>query len=151
MTLRVSSFTLLIAAMTLLVGCGSYALQGRVIHGSSPEVLIVDRDDPRLEGSGVPGASVRLTIDPDSLGRNILSPTTTRPDGTFSIPVDEFGAGILEYDAGLLVRKEGHEPAYRDFRLPGGNQRVLVVLPRGVDDFHEPDDPRQDLDRFPLR
>ncbi|MEX2673507.1 MAG: hypothetical protein WD294_15515 [Phycisphaeraceae bacterium] len=138
----------LLVASVLLTGCGSYAFQGRVIHGSNPEIVVVDRDDARLEGSGVPGASVRLTLDPESLGRKILPGQTTRPDGTFSIPVDEFGAGTLEYNAGLLVRKDGHEAAHSNFPLPRSNERVLIVLPRGNDTYSEPDNPLDDLDRF---
>lgn len=138
----------LLAAMTLLSGCGTYMLKGRVVRGSNPEVAVVDRDDPRLEGTGVPGASVRLTLDPESLGRKILPEQHTRPDGTFSIPVDEIGAGTLEYGAEVLVRKEGHEAGHGRFDLPGWDKRVLIVLPRGVDRYSEPDDPREDLERF---
>lgn len=140
---------LLASAALTLSGCGAYQLQGRVVHGNSAEVLVVERNDPRLqEAAGVAGADVRLTIDPQSLGRTMLPTQMTRPDGSFAITVDEFGAGALEYDAMLLVRREGHEHAEGLFKLPRSSQRVLVVLPRGVDRYSEPDDPLEDLERF---
>ena len=151
MTSRPFICVVVLAGLALgLAACGTYELQGRVIQGESPGVEVVSRDDPRLtaEGVGVANASVRLTIDPESLGRTIVQPRNTQPDGTFRVPVDEFGAGTLEYDASLLVRKDGHEAAYGDFPLPRSSRRVLVVLPRGVDRFSEPTDPAEDLERF---
>ena len=59
-------------------------------------------------------------------------------DGTFSVPVDEAGAGYLEYDARIIVRKLGYDSAIQDIRIPGPHQRVLVTLGRGDDQYQPP-------------
>lgn len=110
-------------------GCSPYQLQGRVVEGGTPTVLIVDRDDPRLAGYGLPGAVVQATLDPDRPFQQIpLEPTTSDGEGYFAIPVTATGAGVLEYDVQIGATLAGHAGDFRTFRLPGAGKRVLIIL-----------------------
>lgn len=133
----------------LLTGCGGGAMvRGKVVSGPESVVTLVGEDDPRLAGPGLDGATVRLTLDPRSLGRKPLGSASTYADGTFAIPVNEFGAGVLEYELGVLSRLQGRQSAEGFVPWPSGAQRVLVVLARGQDTYREPEDPLKDLERY---
>ena len=140
----------LLVLATLLPACGSYQLQGRVVRGPGPLVEVVDPDDPRFEGIGIPVASIQLTLDPRSLNRKSLPGGHADADGWFDIPIDEFGAGLLEYDFEVVVRKQDLNSAFGLIRLPGSSQRLLIVLGPGPDRYRPPDDPLEDLRHLPM-
>jgi len=127
----------------LLVGCGSgYAIQGRVVRGPVADVQLVDKDDPRLteaNGSGG-GAVVQAVLEPQTpsetkdLGRHV-----TDGQGRFAIPVNAVGAGLLEYEAQVVARRDGHRGAMSLVPLPRGSQRVLITLPVGKDTLVVPE------------
>ena len=54
------------------------------------------------------------------------------------MPVNAGGAGFLEYEAMLIVRREGHQGTMRTIRLPRSGQRVLITLPLGPDTLRVP-------------
>ncbi|MBI1371937.1 MAG: hypothetical protein GC159_04140 [Phycisphaera sp.] len=151
MTRRISTMTIAAAAMamwsTTLGGCASegYVLRGKVVEGPVSSISVVAADDPRLAGPAVAGASVDLTLDPLSLGRRPLGNTTSYTDGMFQIPVDEFGAGTLEYHVGILARAQGHDTAEDVFMLPSSSRRILIVLKRGADRYRPKDDTLKEL------
>lgn len=147
MTARVGAITLCAAAL-LLGGCGGYTLRGKVIDGPASQILVVDKDDPRLGYIGIGGATVQVTVDPESLGRTRLPGHPAADDGSFDIPIDQPGAGLLEYDVGVVVRHEGHDSAVKTLRLPGGNKRLLVFLARGPDSYRPTDDPLREAEPF---
>ena len=122
---------LLLVAALLLGGCASYKLRGKVIEGTTPGVFVVDQDNERLQTSGVPGAVVALTLDPGRLNAKRVGSDISDMNGTFAVPVGEFGAGVLEYNVRLDARLEDHEPASETLMLPGGDKRVLIVLAPG--------------------
>jgi len=115
------------------VGCESYALRGAVVEGQMPGVYIVRADDARLEQVGLANAVVEPTLDPDSMRPKQLSNALTDDRGRFELPVTEFGAGILEYELGLLVRHEGFKSVWQKMPMPPGNRRLLVVMAPGED------------------
>jgi hypothetical protein len=131
-------------------GCAPYALRGKVIEGEGSYVTLVDASDPRLDQPGISGAGLTLVLDPTHLRRRTIAQGVSGDNGEVKLPVDEFGAGTLELDVALFVRKTGREPAEGIFRLPGSNRRVLVSLARGQDrDIVPPDrNLRGDVDRF---
>ena len=116
----------------VLAGCHSYEMHGKVIAGADSAVLVVDRDDPRLDQPGIPGVVVRVTIDPDR-GRGQTTSGISDMDGRFTVPVDVFAGGALDYESRVLARLAEHEPAMVTFRLPRSRQRVLIMLGPGVD------------------
>ena len=132
-----------LCGLFVLPGCGGgYTIQGRVIRGSFAQIQLVDKDDPRLLESNATGggAVVQGTLEPDTpsemqdLGRHV-----TNGQGWFSIPVDAFGSGVLEYKAQLIARREGHRGAMATIPLPRGGERVLITLPVGRDTLVVPE------------
>ncbi|RMD66106.1 MAG: hypothetical protein D6824_01455 [Planctomycetota bacterium] len=119
-------------ATTLSVGCAPYTLRGKVVEGDVSFIAVVDASDPRLDGPGLSGALLTLQTDPQRLNRKTVGSAVSGADGSFSIPVNEVGAGLLIYDMGLKARKQGYSPTEQFFRLPPANKRVLVLLAPGA-------------------
>ena len=146
----------LIVCLTLtgwgMVGCGEgvgYQLRGRVVPGPTPAVVVVDADDPRLGGpDGLSGAVLTVTLDPRSLGRKQIGTGVTKPDGTFEIPIEEFGAGFLEHEIAVLARAAGYVSAENAVELPSSRKRVLVILTPGRDRHKSRYTPGDDLRRY---
>jgi hypothetical protein len=132
----------------LLAGCGPYVLRGKVVEGRASSIAFVEVDDPRLESLGLDGAIYELTLDPQSLARKVVATGAVEPDGSFAIPVEEFGAGLLEYEFGLVVRRPRHDSAVEYFRLPARSRRVLVTLAPGADRYRALDDPLRESQPF---
>jgi len=134
-------------------GCQSYALRGRVVEGTRSQVLVVDADDPRLAGPGAPagigGASVSFMLDPERAGHKSLGGSFTDADGSFQYPVDEVGAGFLEYGLGVTARAAGKSPAQDSMPMPAGDKRLLIMLAPGRDNLpRESDNPMNDIERY---
>ncbi len=129
-------------ASVLLLGCSQYQMRGVVVEGAVSMIRVVDKDDPRLlEGYGLPLAMIESTLDADRLSRKPLPRELSDVDGTFGVPVNETGAGYLDYYVRVIVRKAGYDTAVEDLRLPGAKQRLLVTLARGKDHYKpEPPD-----------
>lgn len=124
-----------LSALALVLGaCAPYTLKGRVVRGEASYIAVVDDGDPRLDAEGIPGVQLKLTLDPGKLKRKTAAQEVSGASGELSLPVEEAGAGLLEFDAGLIARKRGYAPAEGFFRLPGGGKRILVVLTPGRDD-----------------
>lgn len=124
-----------LAALALagaLPGCAGYTLRGRVIAGDVSYVAVVEASDPRLAAPGLAGAEVDLVSDPDRARRKRIASGVTDGAGEFSLPVAETGAGFLNYDVALSVRREGYATAQNVFLLPSGSKRVLVILKAGA-------------------
>lgn len=137
-TTAVAWFCVVALAMMLplgLTGCSSYHLAGTVISGSQSTVLVVDKNDSRLQQPGINGASLMFTIDPDSLNASSLPVDITDGNGSFSVPVSQTGAGFLEYDLLALCRAPGYVSASRKMPLPSGSKRLLIVLSPGKDTY----------------
>lgn len=123
-------------AIALVAGCGTYQMRGVVVEGSISRIRVVSEDDPRLkEGYALPLALVECTLDADRLSRKELPQGMTDVDGTFAVPVDETGAGYLDYYVRVVVRKSGYDTAVQNLRVPGPKQRLLVTLAHGVDQY----------------
>jgi hypothetical protein len=145
--MRAMRLAVLSLVFAVMVGCGGgYQLRGTVVDGSDPSVrmslpavMVVRADDPRLSSPGVASATVALTLDPQSMKPIEAGSTASGGDGRFALPVGH-GAGFLEYQAQVLVRRAGHQTAIGTIPLPRGNQRLLVILPSGKDTWRKPVD-----------
>lgn len=135
------ALALLLVAL-MLTGCSSYAIQGRVVRGSVPSIQLVDSDDPRLKENNPTGggAVVQGILEPDTPSeRQSLGRVVTDGQGWFKMPVDALGSGFLEYEASLIVQREGHQGVMKTIDLPRRGQRVLVTLPLGRDTLRVPE------------
>lgn len=135
-----------------LTACGPHTISGRVIEGDDSYITIVNRDDVRLESDrGVPDVLLKLRLDPGRINRRLIAEGVSEGDGSFTLPVDEFGAGVIELEGGLLARRRGFRSAEGVFPLPSQSQRVLVVLAPGRDapgQFDEEPTPAEQIRRF---
>jgi len=136
------SVLVLLLITALLVGCGSYAIQGRVVRGSVANIQLVDKNDRRLteDNRTGGGAEVSGILEPNTPSeRQSLGRAVTDGQGYFTMPVDAMGSGFLEYEAMLIARREGHQGTMRTIDLPRGSQRVLITLPLGEDTLKVPE------------
>ncbi len=135
--------------LATVTGCGGYALNGRVVEGGTSQVLVVRSDDPRLAGPPIADATVRLMLDPRSLGGEPLGTVRTGEDGRFTTSVDAIGAGSLEYEVLIEVRADKRASAHQIMPLPARDRVVLVILASGKDTLPPPpSDPREDVERY---
>ena len=131
-------------ASVALTGCaGSYAIEGKVIQGPSAQVLVVSSSDARLKESDLSGAgaTVEGIFEPNNrIDRRPLNRVRADGEGYFSLPVNETGAGFLEYEATIIARKDGYTGVMQTIALPSRRQRLLIVMPRGRENLRVPED-----------
>jgi hypothetical protein len=128
----------LMLSCLLATGCSSYQLQGKVIEGPVAGVLLLSKDDARLDPPGLAGATLDVTLDPGHMGEKRLGAQGTDLEGNFSVPIRELGAGMLEYEVELVGQATGYQATIHKMRLPSTNQRVLVVLREGRNTYRPP-------------
>ncbi len=143
--------SLIALSLVAMAGCESYALRGTVISGNESMVTLVSDDDPRLDLQGMSGVTLDFRLDPQSLGSKSLGQSVTQPDGAFKMPIDVFGAGTLEYQLGVLARSPGYNSAQGVVKMPGGHERLLIILAKGHDQYRAPVNPLDDIERFQSR
>lgn len=150
--------SLVVAGVVLVVGtiggC-AHQLRGKVLPSDRETIIfLVDADSREWadaqSADGIPGARVRLQLDPTRINRRMLAETTTGPEGSFTLNVSEFGAGVLEYDVALEARLAGHQSAVSYLTLPPSSARVIIYLTSGEDtpQITDPDDIEGDIERF---
>lgn len=127
---------LLLACLTALSGCSSYQLRGVVIEGAMPRVEVVSASDARLkQGMLVADAAVEVVVDPNDMRPVRLAPIASDLDGSFSLPVDVTGAGLLEYEIRVVATKPGYQTAVATLPMPGSGSRLLITLTPGRDSY----------------
>lgn len=134
-------FAFCILHFAFLLGCQSYRLTGAVIEGEAPGVHVVSRSDKRLFQGGVTGARLEFTVDPSSMQPKRLAALATDDTGRFDAPVEDApGAGMLEYELGVLARANGYQSVWEIIPLPSADKALLIVLRPGKDTFRPPTD-----------
>ena len=124
---------ILLATCMALGGCGSYVLTGRAVTADYSSADLVDPDDPRLNGTGLPGVNLELVRDPDSLGRKVVARTSSKAGGAITFAIDDFGAGFLDEEWDIRVMRNGSEFAVARVRLPfdASSKELLVTIRAG--------------------
>lgn len=128
---------LLLASLgaSALAGCAGHQVRGVVVEGQTPGIVVVGKNDSRLQHDGLSGARIELTIDPRSMKPKQLAPTSTDEQGRFEAEVKQPGAGVLEYELFVVARCAGYQSAVQQMPLPGGDKRLLIVLAPGRDTY----------------
>ena len=139
---------LLLAILLALPACSTYKRQGTTVIGNRPGVFIVDADDPRLRGDIVEESSVEITLDASTLRPKPMPSTPTDEKGRFVVDVDEPGAGVLEYTAGILARAPKFQHVYQEVKLPAASKRVLIVMKPGRDTYQPKEDLLKEAETF---
>lgn len=145
---RVVSIALILAVLPLLTACSTPALNAKVIRGHVSFVAVVENDDPRLEQPGLPGVTIQLHSNPESLGRKPLGSTLTDDTGRAALNVDLPAAGLARYEIELIARKQGYAHARGTFIMPGSAKTILVFLNPGVDTYREPENLLEEAERY---
>lgn len=132
----------LLLAVVMLVGCGSYAIEGRVVRGSIASIQLVSEGDRRMTEANPTGggAVIQGIFEPNTPSEiKSLGQVVTDGQGYFKIPVDAMGSGFLEYEATLIARRQGHQGVMDTIDLPRRGQRVLITLPLGQNTLRVPE------------
>ena len=143
-----TSFAILAFTASLaLAGCG-YRLDGKVVDGFSG-VAIGRADDPDARKSGIGGATIELVREPDTMNRAVAARATSDASGRFTLEVNGFGAGWMEEQWLIRVRRSGFETIETDVQLPREpkDRLALVTMARGKSrPFREPENARRLID-----
>lgn len=112
------------------VGC-NYILEGKVVQGGQGMMVVADSDNPNLEQRGLSDVAIELTLDPGSISPRSLGTQLTDASGQFRFPIDATGAGLLEYELGVLCRRKDFKTLYQAMSIPPKNRRLLIVMTPG--------------------
>lgn len=145
--MRILMLWLLTGVMTL-AGCEAYALRGIVVEGQVPRVMVVDASDERLQSIGLPGARVEFVLDPNTLRPIPAGMAVTDEFGRFELPLDEAGAGLLEYELGVRATLRRFGTVWQQMPLPRAGKWLIIVMAEGV---HQPGGPEPDIIEESLR
>lgn len=129
---------LLVAGLT---ACnGGYRMEGKVVAGLSSAVVVVGKNDSRLQQPGLEGATISVMLDPESMDPKNVGADVTDMQGNFGLPINEPGAGFLEYEAALSVQSKGHKDLWWKLPLPGSDKRLLIIMEPGSGGYRPPPD-----------
>lgn len=123
-----------------LTACSGYRIEGKVVAGLTSAVVVVDHNDPRLEQPGIEGATIDVTLDPESMAPKRIGADVSDMQGNFGLPVNEPGAGLLEYEMALSVQAKGHKDLWWTMQLPGSKKRLLIIIEAGSGGYRPPPD-----------
>jgi len=143
----------LIALMLLipLTGCGGYVLRGKVVRGITTDAYLVSADDTRLNDEGVGDVKIVIWRDPERLNRKRVADGRSGPDGSFTIPIREFGAGWMEEQWMIEVFRTGYQTGSAMLALPGSPSKtplIVTVAPGPSSPLQSPDPLLDQYDRY---
>ncbi len=116
-------------AAASLAGCsGPHTISGRVIEGPMSYIEVVDPTDPRLNQPGIPGALLHLEHRPGKLQHDTIDRELSDDQGRFTLVVDRFLAGAIDYDVALHAERSGLRQTTRFFVLPTDDTKMLLVM-----------------------
>ena len=139
----------LLFSVLLTTGCSRYVLRGRVVEGGGAGVMAVSPDDPRLAQPGVPNVEIRVFRNHRRPNPELAVSGVTDVDGSFSLPIEAFGAGWMEETWLIRARRAGYGDAEATISLPSEDGRVLILLGPGASTpWIDPNDPMQQYQDF---
>jgi hypothetical protein len=135
-------------------GSGSYMLEGRVVRSDAGEsfMTFVAPDDPRLAQSGVANVKIVVERDPTKLGRSTAATAIAAGDGSFAIPLSQFGAGWMDEHWGIRASRAGYSTVDSILALPRAKDamQLLIMISPGFsdEDMREHQDFMNDYEQF---
>lgn len=116
---------LLLLVAAPLAGCAAPRLEGLVVPGALAVVAVIDKDDSRLEQTGIPGARVLVTLTGN--GQTLVD-TTTDSQGRFSIPTR--GQQMARGTVRVVVTAEGYARLDKTTHLRSFNRSLYMTMLR---------------------
>jgi hypothetical protein len=117
--------------LPLLAAC-SRQLEGRVVRGDMSLVQWVGAEGAAFgDGEPVAGATITVTRDPQSPGRQIVGRGVSRDDGSFAVELEAFAAGWTAENFLIVVQRSGAGRA--EFIGPLEQGSLLAILAAGSD------------------
>lgn len=120
------------AILAPLGGCSANTLAGRVAKGDSSYIQWVGGGQAPGAGEPIGGATITVTRNPLSPGREVVGSGVSQADGTFSVKLDAFGAGWTDEQWLIVAERRGAGRAEYVGRLQGG-QSLLILLAPGTE------------------
>jgi hypothetical protein len=143
-------WAILVTALVTLGGCGDYAVVGRVVQGPMSTMAFVPSNDPRLKGIGVSTAEIEIHRDATRPNSRVVARSLSQDDGSFDIPLAEFGAGWMVEEWRITSSRAGYAPADLLTQMPSkGDGLVLMIMMapgRGATNYNP--DPLEQFERF---
>ncbi|MEO1007987.1 MAG: carboxypeptidase-like regulatory domain-containing protein [Planctomycetota bacterium] len=112
-----------IAAPLLAAGCNTPKLDGLVIPGPTPFVAALNRDEPKTDTSGIPGAKVRVTL---ASSGQLIADTETDEFGRFS--VDTPGERMARGAVRVVATADGYTRVSRTTSLQTFEKMLLISM-----------------------
>lgn len=124
------------ALLTVLAaaGCGGPMIEGKVVLGSMSGAELVAEGDGALSQAGLGGASILVIRDPGRPSATTVARSSSRADGSFRIPINEFGAGWMSEEWQIVASKSGDATSEYRGPLPRSGDRLLFMLAPGTYD-----------------
>ena len=125
---RLAAFVLITTMLFSLTGCGGYVLRGKVVEGMTTGAYLTTSDSNRLDDVGVGDVRIVVWRDPDRLNRTRVAEGRSGPDGTFAIPIREFGVGWMEEQWMIEVHRVGYQTGRSTLTLPTSPSRNPLII-----------------------
>lgn len=119
-----------------LTGCTSYQLDGVVVKSdrASVNALAWDENPDTLPGPPMTGVRVEVIFEPRTTRPQKLSIVSSDDQGRFTIPINQTGVGLMEYEIMVVARLAGYRTSWRIVRIPDRNQTMVIEMVPGRDD-----------------
>ncbi len=126
----------------LAAGCSPYVLQGVVVRTDASAVNATrwDGHPDTLPGATMSGVNVEVVFEPRTTRPRKLGMVLTDDQGRFVMPIDESGAGFMEYEVMVVARAPGYRPSWRIMRLPARGEYLVIQMAPGRDEGGPPVD-----------
>ncbi len=134
-----------------LSGCGGYVLRGKVVRGITTDAYLVSADDSRLNDEGVSDVKIVVWRDPNRLNRQRVADGRSGPDGSFTIPIREFGAGWMEEQWMIEIFRTGYQTGSATMTLPGSPSKtplIVTIAPGPSSPLQAPDPLMDQYERY---
>lgn len=106
-------------------------VEGKVLVGEVPFVLVVDRTDPRYTGQGEPGVTVTGRVNPSAASGESLGEVVSDRKGAFWFRVREQTAVARPIE--FRATGDGFMPTVGEIPSPpSGNRAVLILVKRAT-------------------
>lgn len=139
---RLIMLSLVSLLVMFLVGCESFAIQGRVVQGPIGSMRFVSNNMAGQNGAAIAGAVITIYRDPDSLAMKVAGTAISDNQGRFVLKLDAFGAGWMLEQWKFVVQQQGFTNVIwrQSLETDNAQQLLLVTMTGGYSEPISRDD-----------